>query len=109
MRHVNLDPVGAVLDLLARDLAHLHWTVAELRAFWDHDVRVVAFERVATGDRDRARDHEHTRTWNVAVVDGFFDPDVPIARALSLDVADCGESLFQGAMDRDHSAGSTVR
>src|SRR5207248_10600852 len=58
MRHVNLDPVGAVLDLLARDLAHLHWTVAELRAFWDHNVRVVAFERVATGDRE---DRKSTR------------------------------------------------
>src|SRR5260370_39444327 len=45
MRHVDLDPVSAVINLLARDLAQFDWTIAELRAPWDDNVRIVAFQR----------------------------------------------------------------
>src|SRR5262249_30457028 len=52
MRHVNLDPVCTVFKLLPRNLAQLHRTIAQLRAFRHDYVRVITLERITTGYRN---------------------------------------------------------
>src|SRR4051812_39360648 len=109
VRHINLEPVGAVRDLLARDLTHLHCAIAKLRSFWDDDVRVVALKWVSARHRDCARDHEQSRAGDVAVVNRLFDPEVAVAGAFSLHVAQSCEAFFQRPMHRDNGAGSAIR
>ena len=49
MRHVDLDPVGAVVELFARRFARFDRTVDDLRALGHVEFRRVAFEVVAAG------------------------------------------------------------
>jgi hypothetical protein len=49
MRHVDLDPVGSVIKLLASSLASLYRTIDELRAFRYVDLRCIALEGIAAG------------------------------------------------------------
>src|ERR1051326_6667939 len=55
VRHVDLDPVGAVVELLARGLARLDRAVDDLHALRHLDLRRVALERIAAGRGDAAR------------------------------------------------------
>src|SRR5215831_16864976 len=97
MRHVDLDPVRAVIELLARSLARLHGTVYQLRSLGHHDLGRVTFQVVAAGGRNCARGHEQVRTGDVALIDRLPDTDVAISRALGLDVTDGRKTLLQGA------------
>ncbi len=101
--HVDLDPVGAVCDLLAGGLARLDGTIHELGARRQLVVRRVAVERVAAGRGDGPGADEHPRTGHVALVDRLLDADVGVACALRLDVANGGEPLLE------HSADETRR
>src|SRR3954464_3318545 len=67
VRHVDLDPVRAVIELLARRLARLNRAVNELRAFRDRDLRRVSLEVVAAGGGDRARRGEDARAGNASL------------------------------------------
>ena len=95
VRHVHLDPVGAVIKLLAGRLARFNRPVDQLRSLGHEDLRRVALEVVAPGGGDGARRHEHARARDVAFVDRLLDADVTVARALGLDVADAREPLLE--------------
>ena len=97
MGHVHLDPVRSMIELLARRFARFDRTIDELGAFRHFDFRRVAFEVVAAGGRDCARDHEHARAGNPPFVDGHLDPDVAIAGAFGLHIANGGETLLERA------------
>src|SRR3954466_9342090 len=58
VRHVDLDPVGAVLELLARGFARLNRTVDDLDSLRNRDLRRVSLQVVAAGGRDAARGGE---------------------------------------------------
>src|SRR5258708_10986384 len=95
MRHVDLDPVSAVINLLARDLAQFDWTIAELRALGDDNVRIVAFQRISAGNRDRARHHEQARAGNVSGIDGLLDADVAVTTPFVLNLSQPAQPPLQ--------------
>src|SRR5215472_13286111 len=97
VRHVDLDPVGAVIELLPCDLAEFDRAIAELRAFGDHDIGVVAFERISAGGGDGAGHHKQPRSGNVPGVDGFFESDIAVPGAFGLKIAQSCETLLQSA------------
>src|SRR5438132_8554448 len=101
MGHVDLDPVRAVIELLARGLARFDRTVDQLRALRHRDLRRVSLQVVAACGGDGARGGEDARAGNASLIDGLLDADVAVARALGLDVADGRESLLQRAPRRD--------
>src|SRR5580704_420375 len=97
MRHVDLDPVGAVIKLLTRGFAGFDGAVDDLRAFGHVEFGCVAFEVVSAGGRDGARGAEEARAGDGALGDGFADFDVAVAGAFGFDVAKSGETLFESA------------
>src|SRR6185312_1507 len=109
MRHVHLDPIGAVVELLARSLARLDWTINELSAFGNGDLGRVALKRISTGRRNRACGNEHSRAGNVAGVDRLFDSHIAVAGTLSLQVAQRGKALFERTSSRYRRARYTER
>src|SRR6185369_14792582 len=86
VRHIDLDPVRAVLQLLPRDLAQFYWTVTKLRALGHHNVWVVAFQGVAARDRDCAGHNQKPRAGNEAGIDRLFDSNVAVAFAFRFEV-----------------------
>src|SRR5437016_2062274 len=97
MRHVDIDPVSAVVKLLARGLALFHGAVNDLGALGDNDLRVVALERISSGGGDGARDAEDARSGNDAFIHRSLDAHVAVSRAFSLEIADGGEALLECA------------
>ena len=97
MRHVDLDPVGAVIELLSRGFAGFHGPVDDLRAFGHVEFGSVAFEVVPAGGGDCAGGAEETRAGDGAFGDGFADFYVAVARAFGFDVAQRGEALVESA------------
>src|ERR1700760_1330260 len=95
MRHVDLDPVGAVIELLARGFARLDWAVDDLHAFGHIEFRRVAFEVVASGGRDAAGGAEEAWAGDGAFGDGFFYFDVAVACAFRFEIAESGEALLK--------------
>src|SRR5215469_7412573 len=87
MGHVNLDPVRAVVKLLARSLASLNWSIDELCALRHVDLWRIAFQGIAASGRDCARDDEHARPGNESTFDGLLDADIAISGAFGLDIA----------------------
>src|SRR3954451_19371233 len=109
MRHVDLDPIRAVLELLARGFARLDRAVDDLDALRNRDLRRVSLQVVAAGGRDAARGREDARAGNASLIDGLLDADVAVPRALGLDVADGRESLIQRALRRNGGARGAIR
>src|SRR5438270_4573492 len=107
MRHVNLEPIGAVVELLAGGFARFHGAVDELRALGDLDLRSVAFEWIASRGRDGAGNSEDARAGNAAFVDGLPNADIAIAGAFRLDIANGGEALLHRSMRGHHRASSS--
>ena len=101
MSHVNLDPVGAVVKLFARRLPRLDRAVDNLRSLGHDELGSVALKVVASGSGDGASHHEHPRSGNVAAFDRLLDSHIAITRAFSLQIADRGKALLQGAPGRD--------
>ena len=104
VRHVDLEPVGAVGELLARGLARLDRPVDQLGALGHVELRGVSLQRIAARGRDRSRDHEHPRPRDVAPLDRLLDADIAVAGALGLDVADGREALIERPPGRDRRA-----
>ena len=107
--HVDLDPVGAVIELLAGRLSRLDRTVHDLGAFRDLDLGRIALEVVAPGGRDRPRHHEHPRARDVSLLDRLLDADVAVPRAFRLDVADRRETLRERPARRHGRPGRAER
>ena len=104
VRHVDLDPVGAVVELLARRFARLDRTVDDLHAFRHFDLRRVAFKRISAGGRNCARRNKHPRPGNISALDGHLDADIAIARTFGLHVAHGREALFERAPRRNRGS-----
>src|SRR5215469_17944860 len=101
MRHVDLDPVGAVIKLLPRDLAEFDRAIAELSAFGNHDIGVVALEWISAGRGDGAGHDEQPRSRNISSVDCFFESDIAVAGALGLKIAQGCEAFLKSATHGD--------
>ena len=109
MRHVDLDPVGAVIELLARRFARFDRTIDQLRTFRHFDLRRITLEVVAAGRRNRARDDEHAWAGNLTFVDGLLDADVAVAGAFRFDVANRREALLERASRGNGGARGAIR
>ncbi len=105
MRHVDLDPVGAVIELLAGGFAGLDWAVDDLHAFRHVEFGCVAFEVVSAGRGDAARGAEEARAGNGAFGDGFLDFDVAVAGAFGFEIAQSCKTLFESAAAGEGGAG----
>src|ERR1700756_4576627 len=95
MGHIDLDPVGAVIELLARRFPRFDRTVDDLSALRNGDLRRVSLEVIAAGGGDGARGGEDAWPWDAPFVDGLLDAEVAVPGALGLDIADGGESLLE--------------
>ena len=100
MGHIDLDPVGAVIKLLAGRLARRDRPVNDLCALGHVEFRRVALQIVATGTGNGASGDNQTRPGNVAAFDRHLDADVAITGAFGLHVAQRGKALLQCAANR---------
>src|SRR5207245_6179560 len=66
VRHVDLDPVGPMVELLPRRLARLHRAVNDLHALGHLGLRRLPFQRISTTGGDRPRGRTHPRAWQAA-------------------------------------------
>ena len=107
---IELDPVGAVLHLLADGFSDGVGAVHDLHAFRQVlQLPGVAEQRVRAGRRERARGDEHPRPGDHTAGDGRLDIDVGVHRALGLQVADGGEAVHHGGAHRGGGAQGAVR
>src|SRR5215471_14075682 len=83
VRHVDLDPVRAMVELFPRRLAGLDGTVGNLRSLGHFKFRRVTFQRIASGGRNRSRRHEHPWPRDVPSIDRLLDPHITVAGTLS--------------------------
>src|SRR5215831_17990182 len=81
MRHVHLDPVGSIVELLARRFPRLHRSVDYLYPLRHLNPWRVSFQRIAPGGRNSARGREDPRPGNVALVHCTLDADIAVTRA----------------------------
>src|ERR1700733_9349945 len=103
MRHVNLDPVSAMVELLPRRLPRLDRAVDNLRAFGHVEFRSIAFERITARGRNGAGRDEQSWPRNIALIDGLFDAHITVAGAFGFYVAQRRETLFQCSPRRNRS------
>src|ERR1700687_3116534 len=95
MGHIDLNPIGAMVELLARGVSRFDWTIDKLRTFGHIQFSGVALEGVSTGGRNSAGNNKKPRPWNHALFDGLLDLNVSIACAFGLDVAQCSKALLE--------------
>src|ERR1700737_4163140 len=95
MSHVNLDPIGPMIKLLASRLARLDRPVDDLRALGHVEFRSVVFQVIAAGGRDGAGHDNQSRPRNVALFDRHLDADVAVAGAFGFHVTQRGKTLLQ--------------
>src|ERR1700730_4459858 len=100
MGHVDLDPVGAVVKLLASRLSRLDRPVDDLCALGHVEFRRVTFEVVATGARNGAGGDNQPRPGDLAAFDRQLDANVAITRAFGFHIAQRGKTLLQRASSR---------
>src|SRR5271163_654841 len=95
MGHIDLDPVGAVIELFACSLTGLYRAVDNLHALRYFNLGRVTLQWISTGCRDRAGRDKHARTGNISAFNGHLDANVAIASAFGFHVAQGSESLFE--------------
>src|SRR6201999_2208594 len=95
MGHVDLDPVGAVFELLAGGFARFDRAIDDLHAFGHVEFWRVIFEVVSAGGGDSPRGAEKSWAGNGAFGDGFLDFDIAVAGAFGFQIAESGKSLFE--------------
>src|SRR5262249_4217768 len=103
---VDLDPVGAVADLVADHAAQRLDAVGLLGALRNREAGSEAPGSVAASGDDGARDDEQARAGDDVLVDGLLQADVGVAGSLRAEVAESGEagqqtvaSMVGGASD----------
>src|SRR4051812_17228154 len=109
MRHVNLDPVCAMVELFAGCLTSLDRTIDNLHTLGHFQLGRVAFERVPTGGGDRTGRYEKAWAGNVSAINRLLNADVTVAGAFGLHVAKRGETLVQRPLCRNRRAGGAER
>src|SRR5579859_5628274 len=100
VRHVHLDPVRSVLQLLPRGFPRFHRPIHKLRAFGHVQFRRVIFQVVSGRRGNRPRRAEKPRPRNGPFFDRLLDFHVSVTRALRLQIAQRRESLLQRAPRR---------
>ena len=92
---VNLDPVRPIHDLLANCLPPFFWPIHHLDAMGHRHIRRISQQRISPRHIQRPRRHLHARPRNHAIVDSLLQIHIGISRALSLDIANRREPIFQ--------------
>src|SRR5208283_4024514 len=100
MRHVDLDPVSAVIELLPRRLPRLNRAVDNLRAFGHVELWSIALERITARGRNGAGRDKQSWPRNIALIDGLLDAYITIARAFGFDIPQRREPLIQRSTRR---------
>jgi len=95
VRHIHLDPVRTVVELLARRLARFHRPVDNLGAFGHFELGSIAFQHVPASARDCPGRRKQPWSRNIARVDRLLDTDVAVSRALGLHIAQGRKSLLE--------------
>src|SRR6185369_5093144 len=94
---IDFDPVSAKADLLTHGLARIVRPVNNLNAVRHRDVWRIAEQWISAGDIHSAGGYFHARPGNYSAIDGFFQINVSIARALGLKIADGGKAVIERA------------
>src|SRR5215469_2480760 len=101
VRHVDLDPVGAMIELFPRRLTGFDWTIGDLRSLGHFKLRRVTLQGIASSSRNRPRGYQQARPRNISAIDRLLDSHVAVSRTLGLDIAQGGESLCERPPCRD--------
>src|ERR1700704_811912 len=100
MRHVHLDPVGALVELLARGPARLNWPIDEFHSLGKRQFGGVVLQRIATGARYGQSAYEHTWPGNVTGLNCLLDAHIAVPGPFRSHVAYGRKSLLKGATRR---------
>src|SRR5438874_8056052 len=92
---VILEPVGAVLHLLAHREPRVVDAVHRLHAVGQLELPVVGGDRIHAGRGHRARRGEHPRTGDLTAIDRVLDVDIGIHRAFGLEIANRREAVLE--------------
>src|SRR5437773_588661 len=92
---VNLDPIGAFPDLIPKPNQVL--AIGLFGALRHAPLRSKTLRAIAAGRNDGARDHEHSRPRDDALLDGLLETDICIAGTLGSKVANRCEAGHQRA------------
>src|ERR1022692_1360330 len=95
MRHVDLDPVRAMVELLPCRLARFYRAIHNLGSLGHVELGSIAFQRITACGRYGAGRDEQARPWNIASLDGLLYAHIAITGAFSLHVAQGSETLLQ--------------
>src|SRR5262252_4864352 len=101
MGHVHLDPVGAMIELLACCFTRFDRTIYDLRSLRHFEFRCISLQRVAGGSRNRPSGDDQTWAGYISIIDRLLDPYIPVACAFGLYVAQGSKSLLQRAAGCD--------
>ena len=104
---VELDPIGAVTDLVAHDAGQAVDAVGLFGALRHAPLEGEALRGVAAGGDDGAGGGEHSRTGDDALIDGLLEFDIGVGGAFGAEIADGGEAGHQrGAQVIDGAGGA---
>ena len=92
---VILEPVGAVLHLLAHREPRVVDAVHRLHAVGQLELPVVGGDRIHAGRGHRARRGEHPGTGDLTAIDRVLDVDIGIHRAFGLEIANRREAVLE--------------
>src|SRR5665213_332328 len=97
MGHVHLDPISAIIELLARSFASFYRTIDQLRTLWNRDLRRISLERITARGGDRECRDKHSWPRDISFIYGALDADIAVPRALGFHVTDGSEALLERA------------
>src|SRR5208282_1343371 len=101
MRHVDLDPVGAMIELLPRRLACFDWAVNKLCALRHVELRGVALQRITARSGDGAGRDKQARPRNIALVASLLDAQPALTSTLGLSGSSRRKPLLRCPPSRD--------
>src|SRR4030095_3140221 len=84
---IDLDPVGALADLVAHHASEPVHSVRFLGALRDLELRGEPLRSIASGRDDRARYHDHARARNDSLLDRALETYVCVTSAFGAEVA----------------------
>src|SRR2546423_15385992 len=100
MRHVHLDPIGAVIELFARSFPGFHGTVDDLRALGHLEFGGVTLEHVTRSRGNGASGDEKSRARHIAQINCLLYAYITVSGAFRFDIAQAREALLQSSARR---------
>jgi hypothetical protein len=101
---VQLDPIGAVPDLVANHADQAIHAIGLFGALRDAPLERKTLGRVTTGGDDGAGGSENSRPGNDALVDGLLEFHIRVTGAFGSEIAHGSESGEQGGIEMVHGA-----